>query len=76
MCDEGQSPRYHRSAQAAAEILNLHLDPSKPKAELFGKNLYAYMPKAEIFGLIQFCIFRAMDAAEDDLRCRFTPSEN
>ena len=61
MIDEG--PRYHHSAQAAAEILNLHFDASRPKAELFGK--------------ILFTILAAIYAAEEDLDAsRLRPSSN
>ena len=61
MIDEG--PRYRRAAEATAEILNLHFDPSKPKAELFGK--------------ILFTVLAAIHAAEKDLNAsRFDPSKN
>jgi hypothetical protein len=60
---EPEGPRYHRAAAAAAEILNLHFDPSKPKAELFGK--------------ILFTILAAMYAADEDLNTsRLRPSNN
>ena len=36
-------PRYDWSEAAAAEILNLHFDPSQPKAVLFGRILYAIL---------------------------------
>ncbi len=60
----GNGPRYDYSAAAAAEILNLHFDPSQPKAVLFGR--------------ILFTILEAMNrAAEDELReIRWEPSEN
>jgi hypothetical protein len=61
MPDDG--PRYRRAAEATAEILNLHFDPSRPKAELFGK--------------ILFTILAAIYAAEEDRNAsRLYPSEN
>jgi hypothetical protein len=61
MIEEG--PRYHRSAEATAAILNLYFDSERPKAELYGK--------------ILFVILAAMHAAEDDLFwCRIEPSDN
>lgn len=59
----GSGPRYDYSAAAAAEILNLHFDPSQPKAVLFGR--------------ILFTILNAMNMAEDELRgTGWEPSEN
>jgi hypothetical protein len=59
--DEG--PRYHHAGAAAAEILNLHFDPSKPKAELFGKILFTNLA--------------AIYAADEDVHAsRFEPSQN
>ena len=59
----GNGPRYDHSAAAAAEILNLHFDPSQPKAVLFGR--------------ILFTILAAMNRAEDEVReLRWEPSEN
>ncbi len=59
----GNSPRYDYSAAAAAEILNLHFDPSQPKAVLFGR--------------ILFTILNAMNLAEEELgRSRIEPSDN
>jgi hypothetical protein len=59
----GDSPRYHYSAAAAAEILNLHFDPSQPKSILFGRILSTIM--------------KAMDLAEQErTQARWTPSEN
>jgi hypothetical protein len=59
--DPGNGPRYDHSA--AAEILNLHLDPSQPKAVLFGR--------------ILFTILDAMNRAEAELDgARREPSEN
>jgi hypothetical protein len=59
----GNGPRYDYSAAAAAEILNLHFDPSQPKELLFGR--------------ILFTILRAMDAAQAELdRGRPEPSIN
>ena len=52
--DAGNGPRYDYSAAAAAEILNLHFDPSQPKAVLFGR--------------ILFTILNAMNLAEAELR--------
>jgi hypothetical protein len=58
-----EGPRYQRSAEATATILNLYFDPDRPKAELYGK--------------ILFCILGAMYAAEEDLGLRnIRPSEN
>ncbi len=60
---KGNGPRYDYSAAAAAEILNLHFDPSQPKAVLFGR--------------ILFTILEAMNRAEDELRRKgWEPSEN
>jgi len=39
----GNGPRYDWSAAAAAEILNLHFDPSQPKAVLFSRILYTIL---------------------------------
>ena len=59
----GNGPRYEYSAAAAAEILNLHFDPSQPKAVLFGR--------------IASTILNAMHRAEEELtRARLVPSEN
>jgi hypothetical protein len=59
--DDG--PRYHYSAAAAAEILNLHFDASQPKAVLYGR--------------ILFTILNAMHLAEAELNAaRREPSEN
>lgn len=59
----GNGPRYDYSAVAAAEILNLHFDPSLPEAILFGR--------------ILFTILNAMSLAEQELaRTRWEPSEN
>jgi hypothetical protein len=59
----GNGPKYDYSAAAAAEILNLHFDPSQPRAVLFGR----------ILGTI----LNAMDAAEAELRQgRREPSDN
>lgn len=59
----GNGPRYDYSAAAAAEILNLHFDPSQPKAVLFGRILYT--------------ILNAMYRAEEELGwARREPSEN
>ena len=59
----GNGPRYDYSAAAAAEILNLHCDPSQPKAVLYGR--------------ILFTILNAMNLAETELaRARWEPSEN
>ena len=56
-------PLYDYSAAATAEILNLHFDPSQPKAVLFGR--------------ILFTILNAMVAAEEELNeARFEPSVN
>lgn len=61
--DAGSGPRYDYSAAAAAEILNLHFDPSQPKAVLFGR--------------ILFTILNAMYRAEAELSgARWEPSEN
>ena len=61
--EKGRGPRYDYSAAAAAEILNLHFDPSVPKPVLFGR--------------IQRTILGAMDAAEEEMaRRRCEPSEN
>jgi hypothetical protein len=59
----GNGPRYDYSAAAAAEILNLHFDPSKPKAVLYGRILAT--------------ILNAMHLAEAELRgARWEPGEN
>lgn len=59
----GNGPRYDYSAAAAAEILNLHFDPSQPKAVLFGR--------------ILFTILNAMNMAEAELSgSRWEPEEN
>ncbi len=59
----GNGPRYDYSAAAAAEILNLHFDPSQPKHVLFGR--------------ILFTILNAMNMAEEELaRARWEPGEN
>jgi hypothetical protein len=59
----GHGPRYDYSSAAAAEILNLHFDPSQPKAVLFSR--------------ILFTILNAMNRAEESLlEARFQPSEN
>ena len=61
MFDNG--PRYDRSAQAAAEIVNLYLDSDRPKGEVFGS--------------ILFVILRTIYAVENDLGSdRFEPSKN
>ena len=61
MSDNG--PRYDWSAKAAAEIINLHIDPAQPKAQQFGR--------------ILFTILNAMYRADDELRLRqFIPSDN
>jgi hypothetical protein len=41
MIEEG--PHYHRAAEAAAAILSFHVDPSRPKAEQFGKILFTVL---------------------------------
>ena len=59
----GNGARYDHSAAAAAEILNLHLDPSQPKAVLFGR--------------ILFTVLEAMNRAEADLNgFRWEPGDN
>jgi hypothetical protein len=59
----GNGPKYDFSAAAAAEILNLHFDPSLPKPVLFGR--------------ILFTTLNAMDAAQAELtQGRLEPSEN
>ena len=59
----GNGPRYDYSAAAAAEILNLHFDPSQPKAVLYGR--------------ILFTILNAMYLADAELnRVRFEPADN
>jgi hypothetical protein len=56
-------PRYDYSAAAAAEILNLHFDPSQPKAVLYGR--------------ILFTILNAMYMAEEEINAiRYEPSDN
>jgi hypothetical protein len=58
-----EGPRYVRSAEAAATIINLYFDADQPKAEVYGK--------------ILFCILGAMYAAEEDLGLRdIRPSDN
>jgi hypothetical protein len=60
---EGNGPRYDYSAAAAAEILNLHFDPSQPKAVLYGR--------------ILFTILNAMYRADEEINStRFEPSDN
>lgn len=39
----GNGPRYDWSAAAAAEILNLHFDPSLPKPVLYSRILYTIL---------------------------------
>jgi hypothetical protein len=51
----GNGPRYDYSAAAAAEILNLHFDPSQLKAVLFSRILFTilnamYLAEAELAG--------------------------
>jgi hypothetical protein len=59
----GNGPKYDYSAAAAAEILNLHFDPSLPKSVLFGR--------------IQSTILSAMEAVDEERsRGRWEPSEN
>jgi hypothetical protein len=59
----GNGPRYDYSAAAAAEILNLHFDPSQPKAVLYGR--------------ILFTILNAMNKAEEEINAiRYEPSDN
>jgi hypothetical protein len=63
LASSGHGPRYDYSAAAAAEILNLHFDPSQPKAVLYGR--------------ILFTILNAMYLAECELaEARSQPSEN
>ena len=50
----GNGSRYDHSAAAAAEILDLHCDPSQPKAIRFGR--------------ILFTILEAMNRAEQELK--------
>jgi hypothetical protein len=50
----GNGPRYDHSAAAAAEIINLHFDPSEPKAIRFGR--------------ILFTVLEAMYRADEELR--------
>ena len=58
----GNGPKYDYSA-AAAEILNLHFDPSQPKSVLYGR--------------ILLTILNAWNLAEEELaRARWEPSEN
>jgi hypothetical protein len=53
----------NRADAAAAEIINLHLDPSVAKPVLFSR--------------ILFTILKAMDMAAEELaRARWEPSEN
>jgi hypothetical protein len=59
----GHGPRYDYSAAAAAEILNLHFDPSLPKPVLYGRILST--------------ILNAMNMAEAEVRgARSEPSPN
>ena len=59
----GNGPRYEYSAAAAAEILNLHFDPSQPKTVLFSRILHT--------------ILGAMYRAEEELgTARWEPSAN
>lgn len=59
----GEGPRYHYSAAAAAEILNLHFDSSEPKPVLFSR--------------ILFTILNAMHLAEEELNAaRLEPNPN
>jgi hypothetical protein len=59
----GHGPRFDYSSAAAAEILNLHFDPSQPKAVLFSKILYT--------------ILHAMQRADEALQeARYAPSAN
>jgi hypothetical protein len=59
----GNGPRYDYSAAAAAEILNLHFDPSLPKEVLYGRILST--------------ILNAMNRAASEMGDgRFQPSEN
>ena len=59
----GKGPRYKYSAAAAAEILNLHFDPTQPKPVLFSR--------------ILLTILEAMNRAEAELnRSRFEPGDN
>lgn len=58
-----EGPRYHYSAAAAAEILNLHFDATEPKAVLFSRILQT--------------ILNAMLLAEEELKARTQePSSN
>lgn len=58
-----EGPRYHYSAAAAAEILNLHFDSSQPKAVLFSRILST--------------ILNAMHMAEEELHAaRLEPNPN
>ena len=59
----GNGPKYDYSAAAAAEILNLHFDPSQPKSVLHQR--------------IMSTILNAWNLAEEELaRARWEPSEN
>jgi hypothetical protein len=59
----GNGPKYDYSAAAAAEILNLHFDPSLPKSVLHQR--------------IMSTILNAWNLAEEELaRARWQPSEN
>ncbi len=59
----GHGPRFDYAAAATCEILNLHFDPSQPKAVLYGRILYT--------------ILNAMYLAEAELNAgRREPSEN
>jgi hypothetical protein len=61
--DVGNGPKYDHSAAAAAEILNLHFDPSEPKAILYGR--------------ILFTILNAMYRADEELNAiRWEPADN
>ena len=59
---EGESPRYRRAAEAAAEIVNLHVDADVAPAVRFSR--------------ILFTILAAMDLAAADRQRRHTPSDN
>jgi hypothetical protein len=59
----GEGPRYDRAAEAAAEIVNLHLGCAEPRAVLFARVL--------------FCILHAMDEAGRQIdAARLEPSLN
>jgi hypothetical protein len=56
-------PRYDHAAEAAAQIVNLHLGTDKPRAEVFGN--------------ILFIVLNSMYAAERELNAqRSEPSRN